>query len=137
MLNILENSPVLAEYALGRSASYYLRTANGTRETVIFILVVASLISLWFLMVNWDRLIKGITPVVSDSDMLFNELCHAHQLSRTEKSQLKHAIDMLHLDNPSAVFVNPHYLQSCFNKGLADARTLEMKLFGTVGNIES
>lgn len=128
-MNQLLLQVVLAEYALGKSAAYYLNTSKGWKELGMCLVAILCFVSFWLMLVFWDKLIKGIAPHEPEQGKLFQDLCNAHHLSRTETNYLQALIEASQIVEPANVFINPRYLDLYANQEDIQAKNLRQKLF--------
>jgi hypothetical protein len=81
----------------------------------------------------WAERRKNFLRNSSNPHSLFLELCHPHQLSRSERSLLLRAVEARGLSQPAFVFVDPNILGAIKQSPSPDSQAyaaLADKLFG-------
>lgn len=121
---------MLAANDYSRHASRYLQ-GTGTNSTLI-LFVIGFIVTFWILLVNWDKLLKLLVRDEHGTQSLFQELSQAHELSRSERSELQHVVKHQNLNEPALVFVDPRYIDKTVpsRKNPAALQAVRKRLFG-------
>ena len=110
---------------------HLLRTGSASANWFLLVAVIAIAL-LWVCLFYWDKFRKQLAKRADNPQMLFVELCKAHELTLAERSLLMKVLNLSHLTQPSLVFIDPGIIGTMTESGnleAAEYAKLARKLF--------
>lgn len=124
---------LLATSEISRAAVRHLQRSSSLRENWFLALVVLAIVASWVGLYFWDRQRQLAPKRTKTQKSLFQQLCDAHRLDRSERMLLVKAAQTGGATFDAVVFVDPRILDGLGAAGEADGeafRALAIKLFG-------
>jgi len=109
------------------------RESSSMGNAGFVIAVLVGIVTLGGGLYYWSQHRKVSPQGSSNPQTLFQELCHLHQLSRSERALLLRVFESLRLAQPAILFVDPSILESIKKSPSPESQTyaaLANKLFG-------
>ena len=123
---------ILANLDGYESGGRYLNRVGSSSANWFLLVAVIAIALLWVFLFYWDKFRKQFAKRVDNPQMLFVELCKAHELTLAERSLLMKVINLSHLTQPTLVFINPEIIGTMTESGNTEAAEyakLSRKLF--------
>ena len=123
---------ILANIEGYESGGRYLNRIGTSSANWFLLVAVVAIALLWVFLFYWDKFRKQLAKRVDNPQMLFVELCQAHELTLAERSLLVKVINLSHLTQPSLVFIDPGIIGTITESGNTEAveyAKLARKLF--------
>lgn len=115
-----DNTTQTLKQMMGRDFNSKMYGGNLYFFIVFFMLLFAAVVGL----VYYDTNYRQNRSNLENPWLVFQELCKAHQLTRTERKFLKQLAQILQLDDPLPLFIEPKYLVGALeNKNCAADRS--------------
>ncbi len=98
----------------------------------MFVATVAAIAGVWIVLYYWDVIRARTRKRHDEPQALFDELCHAHGLSRNERDLLAEVAEGRRLAQPAAIFIDPRHLQE--SPQTPTIASLVSRLFGAAAD---